>query len=84
MGCDLIHQFHIESLHVPKDDELLSIGQDLHLNQVQITLELMLYALQVLQFFIKFLYLAEELFFQVLLLCFQFYTLDLFDLILDG
>ena len=44
MNPQLLHQLLIESFHVPENDELLGIGQNLHLNQIQIALQLILHA----------------------------------------
>ena len=45
-GRQLLHQLHVVSLHVPENYEFLGEGQDLHLDQVQIALELVFYLLQ--------------------------------------
>jgi hypothetical protein len=60
-SLQLLHQTHIVGLHVAENDELLRIGQDLHLHQVQITLQLVFGLLETLQLNVKLLHLPKQL-----------------------
>ena len=84
VGPQLAHQLLVVGLHVPENDELLRVGQNLHFDKVEVALELVLDAFQGGQLLIELFDLVEKFLLHLLLFCLQLYPPYFLQLVLKG